>query len=567
MIIKTLIIEDLEKVASAIEQQLRQTRYQGVVHKTKDVSQALVRINTATDEPYDLILCDYNLGESTNGQQFLEYLRSEHLIPRKTAFIMLTAESSYAKVASAVELIPDGYLLKPFTLEGLTQRIDFALEKREALKAALLLVDQPAPDYAGAIKACNAVILSATRFSLEALKLKAECLLLLGQWGEAASVYDKIIAWRPTPWAEVGLARTLRLMGHPQLAEKKLLKSIEDFPQFVAAYDELAALAEEKGDNLLAQETLEKAHLIVPSNRRTRNLGLLSLQNKNPEKAAKYLRIVTERDRYGLKRSTEDFFLLAKALRDLTRYDEAIAVIDSLKFHFPETEPLTVRKMAAEAVILFSGGRTFDAKRKLKEALKLRQDQTEARTQLELGEACYLCGVKDEAEKIFLHIAENWQESPKIIDDLKSTVQRVGMGAYGVDLVQNSIKELIQLNNLAAGQIRQGKYENAVNNLQQIANRLLNHATVQANYVQALLMWVEHNSPKNLRSLPEISKPKQLLALAKAHLRQLASIDGKHRHLGALLRLYAKLTGDTAPIADVENFASLQEPASMEKGA
>lgn len=565
MNIKTLIIEDLEKVASAIEQQLRQTKYQGVVHKVKDVQNALARIKAAHEEPYDLILCDYNLGEGTNGQQLLEYLRSERLIPRKTAFIMITAESSYAKVASAVELIPDGYLLKPFTLDGLIQRIEFGLEKRDVLKEALALIDQEIPDYPSAIKSCNAIILAANKFSLEALKLKAECLLLLNQWGEASSVYDKIITWRPTPWAEVGLARALRHMGHTDLAQKKLQKTIDSFPQFVSAYDELAALAQKAGNTVLAQATLEKAHVIVPSNRRTRELGLLALANNDLEKACNYLQIITQKDRYGLKRSTEDFFSLAAAFKQRALYSEAIGTLDSIKDHFPETKPLTVRKMAAEAIIVFTAGRKFDAKKMVMDALKLRHEQMEPRTQLELGEACYLCGVRDQADSIFRHIAENWQENRTVINEVKTTLQRVGMGQYGDELIKESTTELIKLNNLAASEIRNGEYDKAVGHLQQVAERLLSHATVQANYTQALLLWVEHNSPKNPKLMPEISKPRQYINLARKHLQQLASIDAKHRHLGPLQRLYTKLTGDQA-IVESNEAETAPELASMEKG-
>lgn len=566
MIIKTLIIEDIEQAAIAIEQQLRQAKYEGVVHRCKNVELALSRISAARDDQYDLILCDYNLGQGTNGQQLLEYLRSQRLIPRKTAFVMITGESSYSKVASAVELIPDGYLLKPFTLDGLSQRINFAMEKREALREAIAFIDQQPPDFPAAIKSCNAIIVSANKFLLEALKLKAECLLFLNQWGEASAVYDKIIAWRPTPWAEVGLARTIRLMGNPHLAQKKLIKAIEQFPQFVAAYDELAALAQDEGNHQLALETLERAHRIVPSNRRSRNLGLLALQLDDLEKAVGYLKIVTETDRYGLKRSTEDFFSLAAALRKLARYDEALAVLDSLNKHFPASKPLTVRQMAAEAIVMVTAGRPFDAKKLALDAVKLREEQMEPRTQLELAEACYLCGIKDQAETIFLHIAENWQENPKVVESVKETMQRVGMGEYGMDLVQASIKELIKLNNLAAAQIRQGMYDKAVSNLEKIANRLRSHATVQANFVQALLMWVDHNSPKSLKQTTQIGKPKEYLTLAREHLRQLASIDAKHRHLPPLKRLFTKLTGEADPTHGVESMHEQQEPSSMESG-
>ena len=563
---RTLIIEDQDAVAVAIEHQLQQTRYHGQADICRNATMALSRISAARKDPYDLILCDYNLGECTDGQQLLEYLRSEHLIPRKTAFIMLTAEASYARVASAVELAPDAYLLKPFTLDGLAQRVEYAMDKRAALKAPCAFLDLDQPDYPAAIKACNAIILEGKRFSLDGLKLKAECLIHQAQWGEAAAVYDKIIAWRPTPWAEVGRARTLRLMGHPGLADKKLLHTIEEFPQFVAAYDELAALAEENDDPKLAQEILEKAHAIVPSNRRTRGLGLLALQNGDLDKAAEFLKIVTERDRYGLKRSTEDFFALARAQRSLKRPEHAMATLDSLKDHFPETRPLTVRKMAAEALVLFAANRPFDAKKKVRDALELRHEQMEPRTQLELAEACYVCGERNQAEKLFVHVAENWQEDSKVFKQVKETMSRVGLGEAGNDLLAESTRELIKINNTAAAQIKKGEFEQAVNNMEKVAKRLLHHATVQANYVQSILLWVEHNCPKNIKDLPIHSKPRKYIATAREHLRQLASIDDKHPRLSSLQRLFAKLTGETQATHDVENFDASQEPASMESG-
>lgn len=568
MKIKVLIIEDMEQAATALEQQLRHYSQPCLTDKARTIDQALQRLQVANhrEDYYDLILCDYNMGEGTNGQQLLEYLRSERLIPRKTGFIMVTAESSYSKVASAVELIPDAYLLKPFTLDGLSERIDFALGKRAALRQAIDYLDQEEPDYAAATKACNAVVLAANKYALEALKLKTECLLLQEQWGEAASVFDKILAWRATPWAEVGLARAIRLMGDPDLAHRKLAKTIEKFPRFVSAYDELAALELETGDSKQAQATLENAHSVVPSNRRTRELGLLALQNNDLEKATEFLKIVAERDRYGLKRSTEDFFALATAYRRLGKHEEALSVIEKIKDHFPETKPLTLRKMAAEANILLAAQRKFDAKKKALDALEIHENQMDPRAQLELAEACYQCDMKDAAEEIFVHVAENWQESPKVISAVRESMQRAGMGDYGTDRLDGSIKELIRLNNLAAAQIRQGAYDEAVSNLEKVAKRLLRNATVQANYTQALLLWIEHKSPKRPKDLPSNSKPQQYLMLAREHLRQLASIDSKHRHLESLRKLMSKLSGENHSLDDVQGIETTQEASTMEKG-
>ena len=48
-------------------------------------------LNFIAQRTYDVILCDYYLGGSTDGQQFLEYLRTTNKISRATLFIMITA--------------------------------------------------------------------------------------------------------------------------------------------------------------------------------------------------------------------------------------------------------------------------------------------------------------------------------------------------------------------------------------------------------------------------------------------------------------------------------------------
>jgi len=64
---------------------------------------------------YGLVLCDYHLNQKTDGQQLLEYLREQDLLPADCLFFMVTAESQYAKVAAVTEYRPDAYLLKPIT--------------------------------------------------------------------------------------------------------------------------------------------------------------------------------------------------------------------------------------------------------------------------------------------------------------------------------------------------------------------------------------------------------------------------------------------------------------------
>lgn len=562
---RTLIIEDQDGVGRAIEYQLGQLgSHHFTVDHARSIAHAIDRVNAARREAYDLILCDYHMGEGTNGQQLLEYLRFERKIPRRTVFVMLTAEASYAAVASSVELAPDAYLLKPFTVDALARRVEFGLVKRQALAAAHTALDQEQPDWQAAISACNALILEHNRFAVDALRLRAECLIRLENFGEAASTYDKIIAWRPMPWASVGLARSLRLSGELDLAEEKLQAVIQDFPTFVGAFDEMAAVAREKGDAGRAQSILEIAHGVVPSNRRTRELGVLALANNDLENASRYLRIVTEKDRHGLMRSTEDFFGLARALRQLNQFDEALSVLDNLKDHFPETRPLTVRKLAAEALALQGARRQFDAKKKVREAEEMREHRMEPRTQLELAHAAHACGEAETAQRIFIHVAENWHEDAAVVHQVMATLNEAGMGEDGLRMVKDSMKQLVVLNNRAAGCMKAGQWQEAVQIMEQVAGRLTHNATIQANYIQSLLAWVENNASPKVMDLPEHSKPRRYIATAREHLKQLARIDPKHPRLPPLQRMFAALTGELRAGADAEPLP--QEAASMEIG-
>ena len=89
---------------------------------------------------FDLVLCEYNLGEGQDGQHLLEDLRQHRIIPRDTLFVMITAERNYERVTSACELAPDDYILKPLTAETLRVRLLRALEKRDAFLPAWQLM-------------------------------------------------------------------------------------------------------------------------------------------------------------------------------------------------------------------------------------------------------------------------------------------------------------------------------------------------------------------------------------------------------------------------------------------
>ncbi|MDP1897107.1 MAG: response regulator, partial [Sulfurimicrobium sp.] len=113
-----LVIDDIIGVRSSMR--ITITTFGGV--KVDMAANAADAINKIEHRNYDIILCDYSLGDAKDGQQLLEELKRRRLIRNTTVFMMVTAERGYEKVVSAVELAPDDYLIKPFSGEVLRSR-------------------------------------------------------------------------------------------------------------------------------------------------------------------------------------------------------------------------------------------------------------------------------------------------------------------------------------------------------------------------------------------------------------------------------------------------------------
>ncbi len=82
---------------------------------------------------YDVVLCDYNLGEGMDGQQVLEEAKHRRLVGYATVFVMITAENTMEMVMGAMEYKPDDYLTKPFNKELLKSRLEKLVARKRDL--------------------------------------------------------------------------------------------------------------------------------------------------------------------------------------------------------------------------------------------------------------------------------------------------------------------------------------------------------------------------------------------------------------------------------------------------
>lgn len=71
--------------------------------------------------PFDLVVSDWNMPEMT-GLELLKKLKSFEKY-NNTRFILITAEAKAAQILEASRQGADGYILKPFSLETLYEKV------------------------------------------------------------------------------------------------------------------------------------------------------------------------------------------------------------------------------------------------------------------------------------------------------------------------------------------------------------------------------------------------------------------------------------------------------------
>ncbi|MBS0552690.1 MAG: response regulator, partial [Proteobacteria bacterium] len=132
-------------------------------------SSANVAMRRLRERRYELILCEYHLGDGQDGQHLLEDLRQHEIIPLDSLFVMISGEMNYARVVSTCELTPNDYILKPLTAETLRVRLQRAFDKRDAFLPAWQAIG--IGDTVGAIAHCREGCETYPQYQIDFLRL------------------------------------------------------------------------------------------------------------------------------------------------------------------------------------------------------------------------------------------------------------------------------------------------------------------------------------------------------------------------------------------------------------
>ncbi len=526
-----LLIDDIPEMRTTVRVQLANAGLERC-DQARNIKEAIEKLST---NRYDLIVCDYNLGQGADGQQFLELVRRKKLLPMTTGFLMITGETGYQQVSTAADYAPDDYLLKPFTADMLSTRLVRILENKEALKSIYQHMGANG-DRNKALAACEALLEKKTRYTMDVLRIKGDLLLAAGRADEALALYEEILQQRATPWAEVGKALALIAKGEDAQAQSLLKQLLVPYPNYLAAYDSLARLLMNT-DKAAAQQGVEQPLKVAPSTQRQRELGSLAIDNKDFTRAEDAYRIAVERDRSGFFKSHDDYAALARSCVEQGKTKEALAAVKDMSLHFPRTPELAARQAAVESQVHVRAGNPEAAQAALAQALALQQQSgLNVNTVLEIAQACFAAGKAEEAKKIIEAVAEDHHENDKVLGQVRGIFEAAGLEDEGAALLDVTYKRMVRLNNEAVNLAKSGALEEAVVMLVQAADRLQNNAQIAINAAQALLMRIHKQGMDTA-----------LLGQAHRYLSQAIRANPEHPKLAAAIEMYRKLAPANAP--------------------
>ncbi|UAA37450.1 response regulator [Paraneptunicella aestuarii] len=336
---KVLVIDDQTLAKGYMKYSLEELGFEDIIYIER-AQDALVKIRQTR---FDLIICSYDLKKDLDGYFLYDELKANQEISPGTAFVFISADTSAELIHSIVELQPDDFLAKPFTVAEMDKRLTKLMARKRALKKIYRKMDKG--DMPGALEEVEQFLTTPenSQYFPIALKTKGELFLACNKAQEAKDFYSAILNVQNFTWAQVGLVKALLLLDEDEEAEKRILRLAFKPDSQLLAYDLLTMLQIKKEDYETALESTVMATQVSPRNirRHKQAVDLSRINNdyktqfeeaKNIVKFAKnsihdkpeiYLNVARAGIDYALTTDEDESFKLAQQASDFLRQFEA----------------------------------------------------------------------------------------------------------------------------------------------------------------------------------------------------------------------------------------------------
>ncbi|MCE5180692.1 MAG: response regulator [Betaproteobacteria bacterium] len=448
-------------------------------------------INRLEQRSYDIILCDYDLGGGKDGQQLLEEIKHRRLVKNSTIFMMVTAERSYEKVVSAVELAPDDYLIKPFAGQVLLLRLERLAKKKTYFLPVYELMDKQ--DYRSAIQACDKLLESSNQHQIDLMRLKAEICMMLGDYAQSGLIYELILSIREIPWASMGLAKSLYHRAQFGEAATIFEQVTKANPNYMEAYDWLAKSHTAAGDETTAQTALMHATKKSPRTlHRRKTLGEIAYRNNDLETAQDSYEAVLEFGKNSSLTSPEDYANLSRVFIDMGDCDKAMTVMKDARKTFKNSPESLLHGAVMDSLALEKSGDKEAAKAELNKAMGyFDQNQARGGVSLDLSRACFQLGDEEAGKKIVQNYIKNNHDDKRIHRHAEDMFKKIGMHDVGKEIIRDSSRTVITLNNQAVRLAQTGDLKGSVDLLMQAVAEYKENSVVVLNAAHAILVYMQ----------------------------------------------------------------------------
>jgi len=437
---------------------------------------ALYRIRTRGG--YDVVLCDYILSDTRDGQQLLEEVRRQKLLPQSTIWIMITGERKYQQVFSAVELAPDDYLIKPITPDLLHDRLGKAWDHRQALKGATDLFD--AGRFEEALGLCRAEAASNLRHASGFQRIAGDCLLQMEHFQEAYDFFGSVLDQKPNlPLAKLGKAKAFFHLDRYDETAAIIAELIQDHPDFLHAHDLLAKVHERRGDleatKALLKLVLQKNPKSLP---RQRDIARIAIATDDQQTAIDALALMHQHGRgssfvrpgdfcsyaslllkSGSKAAADRLDALNSNLRDYHKGDPAYN-LSAKTVSYASAMTAGDRKAAAEAYQQMC--QALDSAKAGEIEVDSEQSMSLLEAAVEMGDETTACQM---AQTLYFDHVGNQSMEGRI----KQMMVSGGWEAQAARIAEGASENLKQLNVAAANMAKHGRLLDAVEEFARLA--------------------------------------------------------------------------------------------------
>lgn len=446
---------------------------------------------------FDIVLCDYNLGEGKDGQQILEEAKHRNLLPCSTTFVLVTAESTAQMVMGALEYQPDGYIAKPVTKTVLQVRLKKLLEKKCSLQDINKALDLKQFDKV--IKRCDEHIESGSKHRFELLKLKNDVLIKTGAYDQAMNLCKAILAERELAWTMFDLGRVYYHRKQDQEAADTFSRVIETNSAFVSAYDWLAKTEERLGDPERAQSTLmkavEKSSKSLP---RQRALANLADKNGDHDVTEKARRKAIRVGKGSMLRQPGDYTGLAKVLVKKDSAKDALKIVESIKYEFRDNPAAELEAATVGSSVYTALGNDKMSTEMLEKAVDLASNHPQLVSSdvgMDLAKACLTHGRKEEANEFIRDVVKNNHDNEEFLSKITQIYQDVGAQQEIKELIEHTRTEIIHINNEGVRLLKEGKVKESIELFSKAAKGMPQNPVINLNAAQSFIKMMKESRP------------------------------------------------------------------------